>query len=350
MSQNPLGVFEAVYGSGLFIDDPQALTALCLLFERVHIPNYFKHLETFVRANSERFHGEANKLSSGVSVSLKARASDDEFLSALSNSERKAAGVYLTAAVGFYMKNRPLLGSILQSSMVPHPEQFEQFQTVLREDGDRESIIRLTADIQLTTGPTTEIDRLVESGAVPLFTRTLNRQQSHQQTIRSRDLASLFAIKSVELVLPQFKPAHPHEIVEARERLKDHLPPFWAAMLRLSKHHSDLAKEGLSARELQFECQEIVDTVVRPAVIDLDSKLRKERKNWFYRIISPLAGGLKLIATKPPTTPLEMLSLGVALGSDVGVEVAKELLRDQTSSAEMDLSYLVELKQMLRSE
>jgi hypothetical protein len=192
-----------------------------------------------------------------------------------------------------------------------------------------------------------ELDYLISRGAIPVLDRHhAGSRALDKGSLTSRYLASLLAMKSVELVLPQTKAANAETILEARERLRDYLPPFWSSMLKLSREFKSRIREGMPAVDLQRECGEIIDTVVRPALIDLNQKLLKERRNWFYKIITPVARGLKLMVGRPPLTTADLISSGIAFGTNVAIDVSEQMLKVNKVSQEAGLTFLLELEKL----
>lgn len=98
----------------------------------------------------------------------------------------------------------------------------------------------------------------------------------------ARDLATLLAMKAVGLVLPATRPAPTDVILEARRRLADHLPPFWAAMLRLTSELRKRIEDSASPDEVLQGAQDIVDVTVLPALLDLKKKLQQGNAVAFF--------------------------------------------------------------------
>ena len=87
-------------------------------------------------------------------------------------------------------------------------------------------------------------------------------------------------MKAVALTLPTMKPANSETILEAREQLRDLLPPFWGAMFKLSTYFKEHLEQGSPLQDIDQECEDYIDATVRPALIELNSKLNKERKEF----------------------------------------------------------------------
>src|SRR5690606_5515350 len=100
------------------------------------------------------------------------------------------------------------------------------------------------------------------------------------ENIPDSSVAALIAMKSIEMVLPATKGVKPELILEAREKLSNHLPQFWSVMLKFSKEGKEIIKNAKSGEEANLECRNLVDTTIRPVLIDLNEKIIKDRKNW----------------------------------------------------------------------
>jgi len=154
----------------------------------------------------------------------------------------------------------------------------------------------------------------------------------------------------MDVVLPRTKAVDAETILEARERLRDYLPPFWAAMLKLSREIEQKTNSAMSPDDIGRQCQETVDTVVRPALVELREKLLKERRNWFYKIITPVARGLRVMIGRPPLTPVDLVYSGLSLGTSVGSEIIEEIARANLISQDSGLTYLLEVGDFVERE
>lgn len=154
-------------------------------------------------------------------------------------------------------------------------------------------------------------------------------------------------MKSIEMLLPDFKEAKPQDLLEARERLKNHLPPFWSSMLKLSTDAKKITKESKDVSEAIKECQNLVDTLVRPALVDLVLKIEKERRNWFYKIVSPLANTVKLFVGNPSVNPAALIKGSLAMATDMTADYIQTKQKIDDLKAESGLTYLLEVHKNL---
>lgn len=193
-----------------------------------------------------------------------------------------------------------------------------------------------------------ELDELISQGAVPLLsTGKINKLVSSTPSFRlsTKYLSSLLAMKAVALTLPAMKPTNSETILEARERLRDLLPPFWGAMFKLSTNFTEHLKQGMRLSDIEHECEDYIDATVRPALIELNSKLKKDRKSWFHKILSTTAKETKLIIGKPPLTVAGLVSTGLELGANVMLDMAQ----NESTLQDTSLIFLIELDKMIRS-
>ena len=191
-----------------------------------------------------------------------------------------------------------------------------------------------------------ELYRHLSQGHIPIVGGIV-QASSQSRSSSSMEIATALAIKAVAMVLPGTKAAEEQVILEARNRLKDHLPPFWSSMLKLSAELRARLDSRQDKTTLQREVDDAVTMTVRPALIDLVSKLEKERKSWFYRILSPLAKGLRVLAGKPPTDLATLVSSSLVTASDVCLDVAQQLRKVEALKNDTGLIYCVELHKVM---
>lgn len=345
--------FEGVYCSGFFIKNPALVTAMCLLFEKIHILNHLEYVINFSKKFQFVFPQEPPPFIHDV-VYLEPVSPEDEEENPFHNltlKERQTANTYLNLASRFIIHYSDLFGEVLHSSLIPSGKVLDVQLVKKGVPGRKNTYCVKMNPLVVSTDSLNELDNLISRGAVPVLDKyRVGTNRLSNETLRPRYLASLLAMKSVELILPQTKAADGKTILEARERLKDYLPPFWSSMLKLSIEFKARLEEGISALDLQRECEDIIDTTVRPALIDINQELLKERKNWFHKIITPVAKGLKVIVGKPPVTTADLISSGLALGANVTLDVADQIRKVNAISQESGLTFLLELEKFMRKD
>ena len=151
------------------------------------------------------------------------------------------------------------------------------------------------------------------------------------------------AIKSVEMFFPATIPVPASLILEAREKLRNHLPVFWSAMFKLSCELKKAIEAGTTSAEIDRAGVDLVDTIVRPALTELNYKIELERKQWFRRIFGNVYESLKLSAANPPMTPGQLVKASLQVSADAAKNLSDEVAKVEEMKAQTGLTYLLEL-------
>lgn len=340
--------FEAVFCSGFFIPDPAIVTALSLLFERVYFLN---HLE-FVLEFSRQFKFKIPEDAEIPEVALTPIGhSEDNPFSSLTPDQRKTAETYLYLADRFFVRYAQLFPEIFHCSLLPKGEVLSVELLKEKVDG-KKNLYRVTRNpLMVGMGGVDELNRYIAEGKVPILSHAFAKKRTPvRSSPKATQIAALLALQSVVMVLPRTKAVEPEIILEARAKLKDHLPPFWSSMLKLSVELKERLGERVSPERLQQECDYAVSTTVKPALIDLVGKLERERKQWFHKILSPVSTGLGVLAGKPPVSPLELIATSLKLGADITIDVSNQIQKVEAMKREIGLTYLIELHKTLSSK
>jgi hypothetical protein len=117
-------------------------------------------------------------------------------------------------------------------------------------------------------------------------------------------------------------------------------------MLKASVELKKLASQAQTYLDVHREAVDFMDRTIRPAVIDLATKLERERKDWFYKILSPVRSGLRLLVGNPPITQQQLLTSALVLASDTCTSIAENMRNIDALKNEAGLCYLLELSQM----
>ena len=352
--------FDCVYCSGYFVPEPHLVTALSLLFNRVYLLN---NLE-YVLLNAEELTSTSpadvpkDQIKGGEQPLTKKWPVVHEFviqdardeptgnpLLELPEHQNQAAALYLKQTNDFVCRYGQLFPDVFVSSLLPKGR--PEWQAVVWEDKeDAKQPIKvdsLGAKLHYSLGGADELNAFLDAGVLPLAgPYHPSRALPAGNTESARSLAALLALRSMELVFPATKETDAETILEARYRLRDHLPPFWSAMLRLSSELQSRLTPEVGTSEVERETQDLVDRIVRPSLTDLVLKLDKERRNWFYKILASVRSGLIVVAGKPPLTKAELVSAALSLGSQVAVDLAKHF-QDVASISEAGLTYLIKV-------
>lgn len=346
------GQFRAVHTSGLVITKQEEVAALALLFDKTYLPRNLELVVEFSKAF--RFEEFPDLREGGLWLQPEGGDAIDVALCeigfnkgsdpfrGLSPDERRTAKHYLLASMNFHYWNRCLFGEVFETNAFEgNPSKVELLE---RGSSSRNYRYRVTLPLQMTKGDVDDIPRHLDLWYVPVM--TLSPPASVPVT-HAPQLAALLGMKAVEIVLPSTKAAHPEVILEARHRLKDHLPPFWSAMLKLSVDLRTMIKEGESTQRFSNEARFLVDTVVRPALIDLRTKLEKERRDWFFKILSPIQKGARLLIGTPSLTQQQLITNALVLASGVAMSAAENMRTIDALKREAGLTFLLELSAII---
>jgi hypothetical protein len=344
------------------------VSALSLLFEKVSLPRNLNFVKEFAR--KYQFAGQFKTVEALiVEVMLQGFFEkyptnnpnprfrvgnfddDDDPLSDLTDVQKETANLYLMKGIMFALAYKSLFPEVFETQLVTNTSVTSE----RINDENEESPQR-----KLTLSYTVEFDErwedsfptLVSNGYIPVIGSYQLGQTFNQNLdeFSARQIATLLAMKSVEIIFPRTKRVHPEVILEARYRLSDHLPPFWSSMLKLSVEMRGRIKECGSVSEVFSEAQNLVDTLVMPSLIDLQQKMMREKKDWFYKILSPIQKGLKLMIGNPPLTQQQLLTNALLLGSDVIMSAAENMRAIDMFKNEAGLTFLLEAQKIFTDE
>ena len=341
--------FKGFYSSGIFIPDHSTVSALSLMFNKVYLPNNVGIIKAF----SSKFKITAGyQMPRGIRVTEPSIIEDDEELFAgLNETQKLTASVYIFNGIRFFQMYKPLMGEVFESQLYEGELKTEDVILVKKgQPGEKNTYsVKMSATIQLSDEDQDTIPILKEKGYVPIVGKyhPYHLQVGKLDEFSSKQMAALLAMQSVQMVFPQTKAVHPDVILEARGRLSDQLPPFWSAMLKISVELKKRLQTKTKLKEVFLESQELVDTTVLPALIDLKYKMEKDKKDWFYKILSPVQKGLRLLVGNPPLTHQQLVANALILGSDVMMTAAENIRTIEALKGETGLTFLIEADQIL---
>ena len=337
-----LSSFEGVFCSVFFIPDQAVVTALSLLFERVHFLNQLEY---------------AIELSKTVRITLKNSSHIPELkiepkdgtahdpLTGLNDERKRTVHAYLILSDEFFLRNALLFPKIFRCNLFPDSKVITA--TLIKEGrpGELNTYEVRRNPLVVCTEGFSEVAKHIDAGRVPILCNSGNCLYEATNLNRSdpKSLAASLAIRAVAMSLPATKPAKEEDILEARERLRDHLPPFWSAMLKLSIDLEKNIDTLTTPVSVQKEVSRSVDTVVRPALIDLLHKLELEKKDRFKRILASGLKALKIFAGKPTTDLAGLVSASALAGADAALDFAEHLRKVEAMKRESGLTYLIEV-------
>ena len=347
--------FSGVYCSGSFIQNPSAVTALALLFEELYIPNNLELAIEF--AKHYRFTGLPESIQqSAITMSLHAEdESNIDPLQGLSPLQQEVVKQYYLITQRFFMNYHDLVGPFIKTDIVTGNNIYD-VQLIKKGRLGEQNTYRVglkPLTVSLNEGNDANyMNSMLSHGAVPVVCdKTANLHRTKASTnnldINAQSLACILAMKSIELVIPPTKPTDCDTILEARYKLRDFLPAFWASMLKLSIDLRKRISDDMPIEQILFEGKEIVDTTVLPALIELKQKMRKEQRDWFHKIIYPAKEGIRLLMGNTNLTPEGLMRAGLYSSLDIVDGVYSQKRAVDLLKQESGLTYLLELDKKL---
>lgn len=347
--------FTGIYCSGLFIPDPTMLTSLCILFDQVYLANNLEYILSFskkyrINLNSERLKNKCDHMVFEPIIDPNEMSPEKKDpLEGLTCEQKETVKAYILQSQHFFIQNHELLGNVIKSDMLPDNDPFEVKLIKQGNPGELNTYEVREKKLQVSLDGLQQTNRLIKQGSFPIIGKYhLDLGNNYKESFCSKSLASLLAMKSVELVLPAMKKAEPEIILEARDRLKDQLPLFWASMLKLSTKLKTAINQDMKPNDIFFEAQEIVDTTVLPALVELNEKINKERKNWFYKILNPMCNGVKMLIGNPKLTTENLMITGLTTGMNITSNFVEQEYEIQKIKREAGLTFLLRLDELLK--
>lgn len=347
--------FTGIYCSGLFIPNPSMLTSLCILFDQVYLANNLEYVFSFskkyrITLNDKKLKDKCDHMVFKPIVENDEMSGEKEDpLGGLAQEQRETVRAYLMQAQLFFIRNHELLGNVIKSDMLPDNSPFEVELIKKGNAGELNTYAVREKSLHVSLYGLQQMNKLIDQGAFPIIGKYhINLENGHKERFCSKSLASLLAMKSVELVLPAMKKAEPEIILEARDRLKDQLPLFWASMLKLSTKLKAEINQDMKPNDIFFETQEIVDTTVLPALVELKEKINKEKKSWFYKILNPMYDGVKMFIGNPKLTTENLIITGLTTGMNINSNFVEQEYEIQKIKREAGLTFLLRLDELLK--
>lgn len=248
------------------------------------------------------------------------------------------------------VQNHALFGPVIESTAFG--EEGPLSAKLIREGnpGELNTYHVSQTPLQLSAENTEELRFILNSGYVPVMSNSfVPKQFSSTNHKAAKQLAALLAIKSVEMLFPATRPVPDEVILEARHKLRDQLPLFWSAMFKLSINLNSAIAECKDPEEISRFGTDLVDTIVRPALTDLNHKIELERKQWFQRIFGSVFKSLKVVAANPPLTPEQLLQSSLVLGADTAMSAVDHYQKIAALRNEAGLTYLLDLNSIVNS-
>jgi len=341
--------FAGVYCSGFFIPNPSMVTTLCLMFDEIHLLNNLEYVIEF-----SRFFLPKELNSDVIREPIITSYDNDESqnpLSELNEQQLLTAKWYLHIAQEFILHYHDLFGEVIKTTLLPDNKVLNVELVKKGINGELNTYKVFPNPLIVTTDGLDQFNELIELGAVPVMGKNhVKLYNVGDMDASSNALASFLAMKSIQLVLPQMKATSAETILEARYKLREHLPAFWSTMLKLSIELKSKIKEGMPIDQMIYEGQEVVNTAVRPALIDLKRKLEYERKNWFHKILGPASNGVKMFLGNPSLSMSNLMLTGITMGSNIAIDFSNHNRKINELQKESGLIYLLKLDEVVNFE
>ncbi|HNX29468.1 MAG TPA: hypothetical protein PKN87_08690 [Syntrophomonadaceae bacterium] len=159
-------------------------------------------------------------------------------------------------------------------------------------------------------------------------------------------LATILALESVKLALPNLKSLTPEQIVEFRHEFKEYIKPFRLSMLRLSSDLNGALHSGMELEDVQNEAKFLVETKVYPDLEELKEYLSTPSKPWYSRLFDNTKNIPELVVnlfTMPTSLVIAQLLSKI---SSTAVDIACEKLDRKYQTKQSGYAYLLKIGSM----
>jgi hypothetical protein len=157
-------------------------------------------------------------------------------------------------------------------------------------------------------------------------------------------LATILTMESVSLVLPKLAALEPAALSDFREELAPHLKPFRAAMLRLAKDLNGVIETSTTLADVQKHARFLVQTDVYPKLAELEAVIKDPAKHWYRRAVD-MSKAMPELAVNFLTMPPHLaIAKFLAKTAEVLADMRESQLATQDQLAKSGLHYLLKLK------
>lgn len=320
------------------------MAALGLLFERVYLPNNIEFVVEFAKAH--RLNSKSDRYKK---IQIEPPSPDVAHpLEHLSPDQQEHAYKYIDWCMQCALQNHELFGEVIESRIFDGGGPLHAKLIKQGAPGELNEYEVSRVPMTLVGEDADTLSSLIRSGYVPVVGNLHGSLLPSGATSRtSKELAALLAIKSVEMFFPATKPVPAEVILEAREKLREQLPLFWSAMFKLSVDLKKAIDECKTPHEISAVGTELIDTIVRPALTELNHKIELERKQWFRRVFGSVFKALKVAAANPPLTQDQLIRSSLVLGADAAMNVSDHLQKVEAMKNQAGLAYLLDLSALV---
>jgi len=198
----------------------------------VYLPNEIELIVDFCRSHKIRTTSDAYK--DIIVEPISGDATDDPFVD-LEPQQKETVYQYLDCCMNVAIKNNELFGAVIETNAFGDsgPLNVELIQKGGPGELNKYRVSR--SPIILESEADSGVSSLIQNGYIPVVGYLDgNVKKINARKKNSKEIASLLAIKSVEILFPSTVAAPAEVILEAREKLRDQLSLFWSTMLKLS--------------------------------------------------------------------------------------------------------------------
>lgn len=180
----------------------------------------------------------------------------------------------------------------------------------------------------------------------PLVTNEPILPRRHKLADSTEHLSAVLSKMAIsQLALPEVRPVHVHDLLEARSALRDELLEFRAGIRKLTWLLHQQVKGENDLNEIRREADVLVRTVIEGAVMSLENRMRDyDGKRWRRMLFSKARVLVKAAKMFVPGTLQEKL---IALGkTTLGLATEKDSAKPPEDQI---ATYLYKLKRHLKS-
>lgn len=280
---------ECVYYPGPVPCNGAALTILSLVFDKIHFPgvylpkgDYDKRLLQNEIARLERLEKKGHGIERliGILQFLEYRLPLDGILEYPSSIE---------SIFGRDENENGQIARAIYDVTFPPRKDFEPSFDRATTKGmpDSDEAIAFAGDFYYQAGAISysakhRIPLLDDGSGLPLPFRARYKDNA-------KGLATLLAVESLDLALPDLPVLTAEELVDFRAENVKELHNFRASMLRYGKALNADISANISIQELQNKIKFFVETEISPTLHDLERDLRNPNRPWHRRMIDGLA-------------------------------------------------------------
>lgn len=277
--------FEAYYFSGEIINNLTTLTALLILFERIHID--VLGYETLCSKGKGALSYLFPKLETPIDQIISEKERNIKRLLPLFEE-----GIIIPHRNGFTIDDNLPQGALNQiwffrtsriSSVIG--QGVEAYNDLIFRD-----IIATTSMMKLSPSSVVVGDRFI-----PAITNQFGDEVRLFENQHISSLAGFLAFHSVQMSIPPFVPESIDDILEIREKLKGYISPFWNEMKKLSWELYKLQKtyKGL---EIENDIQALFDSSIIPLLFDLKKKIYSEKMGIWSKFLHGTTNLVKIVS------------------------------------------------------